>query len=578
MGRDLDYAYRREGVYQYERRVPLRIQRDARRFADLFGSRPLFRRSLRTKRTVDMFAAYAAAHSEFERLIADPKSVVGMAKRAELQPARIVTDTDLEEIAARQADVTAQSFERQYRRANVDRNAAAELDRMVYDLERDAEEVCDAIRTRHSDKPSSFLKPDDEARYVAKDAGYAAAEDSEEFAAIIGAVRAGMERGYKRISALINGSVVPALPDRHKVPPTPLGGTLADAVDDYLIARKPAPKTIAETRLALRQFEEVIGRKSLASITRSDARQFVQHLAKVQVGGKTQGSIVRPLSRQSIKKRLRILASAIYHARDTDKFVGDNPLAGLKIDNLIAPKDRAVMPDKRRLQISELNAIFAHPWFTGCKSATDTHTPGSHRLSGSEYWVPIVALMTGCRASELGGLALSEVRLTDAMPHFLIRPNEHRGTKNGRSRCVPVLDALIELGFPAYVDRIRRSGATRLFPDWTALKPAGAGEDAFPAWSNSKVIRAFNRTVIPWALADKLSLDARREVTFHSLRGAFKAMIGTTNNLPINVVHEVVGHAKSELDARYIGEVTIEETYPQVRGLRYSGLNLPVIT
>jgi hypothetical protein len=54
-------------------------------------------------------------------------------------------------------------------------------------------------------------------------------------------------------------------------------------------------------------------------------------------------------------------------------------------------------------------------------------------------------------------------------------------------------------------------------------------------------------------------------------------MIGTTNNLPINVVHEVVGHAKSELDARYIGEVTIEETYPQVRGLRYSGLVVPAI-
>lgn len=162
---------------------------------------------------------------------------------------------------------------------------------------------------------------------------------------------------------------------------------------------------------------------------------------------------------------------------------------------------------------------------------------------------------------------MSEVRLADAMPHFLIRPNGHRGTKNGRSRCVPVLDALIELGFPAYVDRIRKSGATRLFPDWTAIKPAGAGLDAFPAWSNSEVIRAFNRKVIPWALADKLSSGARREVTFYSLRGAFKAMIGTTNNLPINVVHEVIGHAESELDARYIGEVTIEETYPQVRGL-----------
>lgn len=76
-------------------------------------------------------------------------------------------------------------------------------------------------------------------------------------------------------------------------------------------------------------------------------------------------------------------------------------------------------------------------------------------------------------------------------------------------------------------------------------------------------------------LADKLAPDARREVTFHSLRGAFKAMIGTTNNIPMNVVHEVIGHAKNELDTRYIGEVTIEETYPLIGSLVYEGLILP---
>jgi hypothetical protein len=53
--------------------------------------------------------------------------------------------------------------------------------------------------------------------------------------------------------------------------------------------------------------------------------------------------------------------------------------------------DKSVMPDKRRLQISEMNATFAHPWFAGCQSASVTHLPGKHRLTGCEYWAPVAA-------------------------------------------------------------------------------------------------------------------------------------------------------------------------------------------
>lgn len=89
------------------------------------------------------------------------------------------------------------------------------------------------------------------------------------------------------------------------------------------------------------------------------------------------------------------------------------------------------------------------------------------------------------------------------------------------------------------------------------------------------MIRAFNRTVIPDALGDQLPAEARREVTFHSLRGAFKAMLVTGNGVPLSMVNEVVGHASSDLDQRYIGEITIEETYPAIAGCNYNGLSLP---
>jgi len=555
--------------------VPARVQRDARRFADAFGSKVLFRRSLHTKRAGEMFAAAQAVHEEFESLIAEPHFIKVRTLVPVHQPLRAVTDADLTAIADQYSRLVAEPIERMQRFANVNPAAATEFDRLAYEFETDAEDIKRTLRSNHDDTDGPIIKPAEAARRIVLEQGFDAADNTEALGAIIGAVRTGMERGYHRVGSIIAGDAVPSVPVTRSVGATTANLTLADAVDRYLQDRAPAPKTISETRLALRQFEQVVGRKSLASIDRADARLFVQRLAKQQVGGKTAGSIKRNLSEQSIKKRLRMLSSAIFHARDIDLFKGDNPLSNMRLSNLIRPTDRSVMPDKRRLQISELNAIFAHPWFTGCQSATETHLPGSHRLTGAEYWVPIVAVLTGCRAGELGGIKLSEVRLDGGLPHLLIRSNEHRRTKNGRSRCVPILDALIELGFPAYVDGIRRRGETRLFPDWTAIKAAGSGEDAYPAWSNSRVIRAFNRTVIPAMLADKLAPDARREVTFHSLRGAFKAMIGTTNNIPMNVVHEVIGHAKNEIDSRYIGEVTIEETYPLISSLVYEGLILP---
>ncbi|MHA0320332.1 hypothetical protein ACXY7D_18810, partial [Sphingomonas melonis] len=278
------------------------------------------------------------------------------------------------------------------------------------------------------------------------------------------------------------------------------------------------------------------------------------------------------LSEHSIGKRVRLLARAINHARDRGVFDGENVLSGIKVGAYTKQTDIAVMPAKRRLQVSEINAVLSHPWFTGCASATDTYSPGNHRLDGAEYWVPIVALFTGCRAGELGGLKVNEVVLDGPHPHFIIRNNEYRRTKSKRMRCVPILDALAELGFADYVERIREGGHDRVFPDWTARKRKGGGENDYPAWSNSGVIRAFNRQVIPATLGDKLPPDVRREVTFHSLRGAFKAMLAAANKVPSIIVNEIVGHCHSELDERYIGEVTIEETYPVVRCCNYRDL------
>lgn len=350
---------------------------------------------------------------------------------------------------------------------------------------------------------------------------------------------------------------------------------LADVVENYLKARSTPTKASSETRLALRQFEHAVGRKALAAITRPDVIKFVEHVANHTIGGKTPGSIVRPISEQSVSKRLRMLGSAINHARNTGAFDGPNPMRDIKVSAFVKRSDPSIMPKKRRFQTSELNLLFKHPWFTGCKSPTEPYVAGRHRLRGAEFWVPIVALYTGCRAGELAGLKLSEVRLDDPLPHFIVRPNEYRGVKNGHMRQVPVLEALVEMGFVDYLKRIELTGHDRVFPDWTVTKKSGSIKADDPAWSNAKIIRAFNRNVASTALGDKRLLNARLEVTFHGLRGSFKAML-LTNKVPSVIVNEVVAHAHNDLDDRYVGKLSIEETYPEVHKCDYKGLIKPV--
>jgi integrase len=569
------YIRDRDGVFQYERRVPLRIRQDRDLYEARFRSRPLFRRSLRTKHRQEAMLAYEKVDREFERLL-ESRHVAPVEQRRSA-PTRMVTDHDLAAIAERYAQLTAEPFETLHRRANVDAAAAADLARLEHDLELDAEAIRSAIRSREADPDAIVAQPMIEADHLIAEHQFFAPEGSELRGAIIGAVRSGLEQGYRRITALGQGDLPPML-GAAVAPLKPANLlTLADAVSRYLEARRPPVKAVSETQLALRQFEQVVGRKAIAAVTRDDAHRFIEYLSNQKVGGKTVGSVVRHLSEQSIGKRVRLLARAINHARDRGVFEGENVLSGIKVGAYTKQTDIAVMPTKRRLQVTEINAVLSHPWFTGCASATDIYNPGNHRLDGAEYWVPIVALFTGCRAGELGGLKLNEVVLDGPHPHFIIRNNEYRRTKSKRARCVPILDALAELGFADYVKRIFKGGHDRVFPDWTAHKRKGGGENDYPAWSNSGVIRAFNRQVIPATLGDKLPPDVRREVTFHSMRGAFKAMLAATNKVPAIIVNEVVGHAQDEMNERYIGEINIEDTYPAVKACRYPSLVVPSI-
>ncbi|TCU62143.1 phage integrase family protein [Novosphingobium sp. PhB57] len=567
-------------VFQYERRVPESVKRQPASYALHFDSKPLFRRSLRTSDQGEMHTACVAVHLEFERKVAAATGQASIipttAPTAAIVAPRKVTQTDLDELSDLYRRLVVEPLERAHVRADADPTYAEEYERLIYDIELHAEDENEAIHKRGVGN-GQHETPAETAVWVVENRGWDAPIGSQEFGAVVGAIRSGTLRGRREAQALIMGEAAPQLLNG-KSRQTKAAPTLRDTVEAYLLQRNLPARTAVEVKSSLRQFEELIGNKPLDALTRGDFQTYIIHLASQSIGGKTVGSITRPASPSTLRKKIGLLRAAINHAIDTDKFTGKNPASGIKVDRYAAPPNKAIMPEKRRFRVDEMNLIFQHPWFTGCASPSRSHQPGNYRLTGSEYWVPVVAAYTGCRASELGGVMLDEVRLDGHYPHFVIRDNKWRRTKKGEARNVPVLDGLLELGFASYVERVRKSGAERLFPDWE--QPSGKGTDRNDdnQWSNGRVIRSFNRTVIRQMLGDRLSSEARQEVTFHGFRGAFKAMLGNSEyKLHPNIIHEIAGHEKGGMDAIYVGEIPIEETYPAVRGCHYKGLTIPKI-
>jgi len=577
------YVRKRGNTFQYERRVPTQIVLDAAAWRDHFCNKKLWRRSLRTNDQAEMYASAEAAHADYERRkLAALQQIGGLpaecTQSSVLAPLRLrrrITQYDLDMLEENTRTAEVRDLSQLYLRADGNEESAEIFADLVERYEQDAADRRLAITTPgFEDLSRPWLpSPVRSARDAIEAMGLDAPINSPAFGAIVSAIRRGHLRGGHDVGELVAGKMKPlALQTEHpgrEISPAPL---FSEAVAAYIEHASLAPRSIREVKTCSAEFIYLVGDRRVDALTRRDFVAYVQYRASRIVGAKAKDAVQRPASADTVNKALGFLRSAIRHVIDhvDFSFEGPNPAAAIKIDAYVKKVDKAAMPDKRGFRVGELNKIMTHPWFTGCRSATQIHEPGTHRLIGSEYWVPVIAMFSGARCAELGGLRLAEVLIDDPHPHFVIRDNEYRTTKGGYARCVPIIDALFDLGFATYVNRMRAAGADRLFPDW--MPPTSKNSDD-NAWYNSRLIKAFNRTVIPARLGADMIAGARREVTFHSFRGAFKAMLGSARyGLHPNIINEVIGHSKSELDERYIGTIAIEDTYAAVRACRHEGL------
>ncbi len=238
-----------------------------------------------------------------------------------------------------------------------------------------------------------------------------------------------------------------------------------------------------------------------------------------------------------------------------------DPFAGISTRK---PRRTDPRVTRRDFSISELQRLFALPMFTGSKGPRNEplYQPGPVRISDHRFWVPLICIFSGLRLNEACGLAIADIKSEGGILYMHVRDEmEGQSIKAAASRRkVPLHHELITLGFPEFVNRMRESGADRLFPE-LRLSASGYYSEA-PSKFFKKVIE---RIVDP-------DPDEPGKLVFHSTRHTATSRLRAAD-VRKDVSEEIIGHESKDTHSGY-GKVDIPTLKIAVDKIHYPGLDL----
>lgn len=148
---------------------------------------------------------------------------------------------------------------------------------------------------------------------------------------------------------------------------------------------------------------------------------------------------------------------------------GDDGFRRLSVKHVKYTGDRLPEEDQQRpLTDAELVRLFDSEAFSSI-----ANSPEEEPL----YWFVVVLLYTGARPRELCQLN-PQVDFGTMDGHWFIDLDHstpagvgiEKSIKTGESRRLPLHPDLVRLGFPEYLERVKKAGADRLFPSWRVKK------------------------------------------------------------------------------------------------------------
>lgn len=329
---------------------------------------------------------------------------------------------------------------------------------------------------------------------------------------------------------------------------------LSEVLDIILIEQKQATKKTAWSKVEQHHTAllRILGDKPIRNFNEQDilrAGEIVKawpkkasstsglnHLSPEDIIKRT--DLGEPLKPNTCKSRLTQLNSIFKRALEKGW-----------IDRSPCPRWR-FQPDQQVNDRGELESADNHkPWSTNEIQRllyTSYLQKPAHRLKTPEnFWLPILALFTGCRLNELAQLYCDDI-LQDDEGYWVIRivanKSRRQGTKNSNSiRRVPVHRMLINLGLLQYRDWIAKDNE-RLFP---RLPYCTTNENFSNSWS--KRFGHHAKRHMTWD-------DPDQSKVFHGFRATFIQTMRDRNGVHMENINYLTGHApQHKMADRYAG-------------------------
>lgn len=250
------------------------------------------------------------------------------------------------------------------------------------------------------------------------------------------------------------------------------------------------------------------------------------------------------LDLNSIGDRLRQV-SAVFELAVKRGHLTSNPATGVSEGKKDGKRYR------NAYSVEELQLIFSSPPLY--------HQPCPIEQQTDEFWVPLLELFMGARASEVF-VQLKEVHEEEKVPYIQLIDEADRSLKNRESaRTIPLHPQLIELGFIEYCRNMRRQG-DKLFPKWKFR------ENQKP--SDGPARRRFNRRL------KQILPDREFPADSHTFRGTFETALSVAEGVPERVSKRLLGRALGGSLASYVDSLPDEALGRAIAKVEFPGLTL----
>lgn len=185
----------------------------------------------------------------------------------------------------------------------------------------------------------------------------------------------------------------------------------------------------------------------------------------------------------------------------------------------------------------------------------------------SRIWIPLILLYQGCRVNEIAQLYLNQVIERDGYHFFKIKiEHDDQQLKNPTSkRTIPIHPKLIDLGILKFIDKQRKEGHTRVFPELYHTKEKGYGQ------AYSKV---YNEDKKEWLDEETLKRLANKEILLdlhsfrHNFSGSLKGLIED------GILDYLSGHKNSSQSQSRYGKFRSKVKYDMISKCKYENLDL----